>query len=40
MQNAKAIFPVCDEGVGAAGDHADFYVVDVIELAIGGEELI
>lgn len=29
-----------DEGVSATGDHADFHVVYVVELPVGGEELI
>ena len=40
LQDAETIFAVGDEGEGASGDHADFYVVDIVELAIRGEELI
>ena len=40
LQNAQAIFAVGNEGERAAGDHADFHVVDIVELAIRGKELI
>lgn len=40
LQNAEAVLAVGDEGEGAGGDHANFYIVDVVELAFGAEELI
>src|SRR5260370_41155841 len=40
LENAEAVFAVGDEGEGAGGNHADFYIVDVVELAFGGEDFI
>ena len=40
LENAEAVLAVGDEGECAGGDHADFYIVDVIELAFSGENLI
>src|SRR5260370_17406661 len=40
LKNAEAVLAVGDEGEGAGGDHANFYIVDVAELAFGGENLI
>ncbi len=40
MENAEAVLAVRDEGEGTGGDHANFYVIDVVELAFGGEDLI
>jgi len=39
LQDTKAVFAVGDEGEGGGGDHADFHVVDIVELTIGGEKL-
>src|SRR5260370_23510960 len=36
LQNAQTILAVRDKRECAGGDHADFYVVDVVELAFGG----
>src|SRR5260370_23450771 len=40
LENAEAVLAVRDEGEGTGGDHANFYVIDVVELAFGGAELI
>src|SRR5260370_32808885 len=40
LKNAEAVLAVGDEGEGAGGDHANFYIVDVVEVAFGGENLI
>src|SRR5882762_11326998 len=40
FENSNTVFSIGNEGEGAGGDHADFYVVNVIELAVRGEELI
>src|SRR5947207_11624058 len=40
LKNAEAVLAVGDEGEGAGGDHANFHIVDVVELALGGENLI
>src|SRR5260370_24236581 len=40
LENAEAVLAVGDEGEGTGGNHADFYIVDVVELAFGGEDLI
>src|SRR5271168_64260 len=40
FEDAQAVVAVGDEGKGAAGDHADFYVVDVVHGAVGIEHLI
>src|SRR5215469_4600610 len=40
LKNAQAVLAIGDQGEGAASDHSDFDVVDVVELASGGEELI
>src|SRR5216683_2854693 len=40
LENAEAVPAVGDESEGAGGDHTNFYVVDVVELAFGGEELV
>src|SRR5260370_38306097 len=40
LENAEAVFAVGDEGEGTGGNHADFYIVDVVELAFGGEDFI
>ena len=40
LKNAEAVLAVGDEGEGAGGDHANFYIVDVVELAFRGENLI
>ena len=40
LQDAQAVLAVGNEGKGAGGDHADLHVVNVIELAFGGEELV
>jgi len=38
LKNSEAVLAVGDEGAG--GDHANFYIVDVVELAFRGENLI
>src|ERR1700732_4820937 len=40
LEDAKAVLPVGDEGEGAGGYHSYFYVIYIVELAIGGEELV
>src|SRR5207245_9683669 len=40
LQDAQAVFAVGDEGESAGGDHADFHVVHVVELAFGREQLL
>src|SRR5712692_3326101 len=40
LQHAEAVLAVRDEGKSARGHHSNFYVIDVVELAIGSEELI
>src|SRR5258708_24424178 len=40
LENAEAVLAVGDQGEGTGGDHANFYVIDVVELAFGGENLI
>ena len=40
LENAETVLAVGDESESAGGDHADFYVIDVVEVAFCGEELI
>src|SRR5712691_5965700 len=40
LQDAEAVLAVGDEGESAGGDHADFHVVHVVELAFGREQLL
>ena len=40
LKNSEAVLAVGDEGESAGGDHANFYIVDVVELAFRGENLI
>ena len=40
LENAEAVLAVGDEGEGTGGNHADFYIIDVVELAFGGKALI
>ena len=39
-EHAQAVLAIGDEGKSAGGHHADFDVVHVVELAVGGENLI
>ena len=39
LQDSQAVFAIGDEGESGGGDHADFHVVDIVELAISGEKL-
>src|SRR5579885_1058894 len=40
LQDAKSVAAIGDESKDAAGDHADFDVVDIIELTARSEELV
>ena len=40
LQDAQAVLAVGDESISTPGNHADFDVVHVVELAVGGENLI
>src|SRR6266850_1219878 len=40
LQNAKAVLAVSDESKRAGGDHSDFHVVDVVELAFRRKKFI
>src|SRR5262249_10202334 len=40
LQHAQSIFSIRYKGKGAAGDHADFHVVHVVELPFGAVGLI
>jgi hypothetical protein len=40
LQHSEAVFAIGDEGEGGGGDHTNFDVVDIVELAIRGEKLV
>ena len=40
LQDPQTVFAVGHESEGAGGDHTNLDVVDVVELALGGEDLI
>src|ERR1700674_58594 len=40
LQHAKAVLAISHEGISTGRDHSDFYVVHIVELAFGGEQLI